>query len=83
MEQIKSKDRAMGSMIATYMGVDSGAADTVCPKEFAPGSYTRETSESKEGRYYLAANNTKVPIYGRKQLKALLMIGMDSHSKQR
>ena len=58
-------------MIATYMGVDSGAADTVCPKAFAPGSPTRETKESKEERYYLAANNSKIPIHGRKTVKGV------------
>ena len=61
----------MGNMIATYIGIYSGAADTVCPKEFAPSSYTREAAEAKEGRYYLAANNTKIPIYGRKTVTGI------------
>ena len=71
LNEIEGKRRAMGKMIATYMGVDSGAADTVCPKAFAPGSPTRETTESKQERYYLAANNTKIPIHGRKTVKGV------------
>ena len=58
-------------MTPVYIGVDSGAADTVCPKEFAPQCEVVETSASKNGKYYLAANDSRIAIYGRTHLKGL------------
>ena len=48
--------------------IDSGAAETVCPKDFYPTGTVRETADSKRGKYYLAANNTKIPVFGRKTI---------------
>ena len=51
--------------------IDSGAADTVCPKDFHPGGEVRETAESKRGKYYLAANNSRIPVHGRKTIQGV------------
>ena len=51
--------------------IDSGAADTVCPKDFHPGGEVRETAESKKGNYYLAANNSRIPVHGRKTIQGV------------
>ena len=45
-------------MIPVYIGVDSGAADHVPPKEFAPQCKTMDTTASRGGKYYLAANDS-------------------------
>ena len=51
--------------------IDSGSVDTVCPKNFHPEGLMRETPESKRGNYYLAANNSKIPVYGRKTIQGV------------
>ena len=53
------------------MNVDSGATDTVCPKEFSPAHETVETNESKAGNYYKAANDIKIGVYGRKYIEGM------------
>ena len=63
----KEGDKEM-DMIKLKIYIDSGAADTVCPKDFHPGGEVRETAESKRGKYYLAANNSKIPVHGRKTI---------------
>ena len=42
------------------MYIDSGATDTVCPKEFSPSHETKATQESKSGKFYKAANDSKL-----------------------
>ena len=42
------------------MYVDSGATDTVCPKDFSPAHEIKETKESRAGKYYKAANDSKI-----------------------
>ena len=53
------------------MYVDSGATDTVCPKEFSPTHETKETKESKSGKFYKAANDSKIGVYGRKTIEGM------------
>ena len=53
------------------MGMDSGAAATVCQKSFAPGIPIKETEASRKGKYYLAANDTKIGIHGRKRVEGM------------
>ena len=67
----------VGNMVKDWIYIDSGAVDTVCPKKFAENSALRETEESKNGHYYLAANCTQIPIYGRKTVKGMA----DDYSK--
>ena len=61
--------------------VDSGAVDTVGPPAIAPAMTMWETQASQEGKYYRAANNTKIPIYGMKELRGYTQdgerVGMD------
>ena len=53
------------------MYADSGATDTVCPKEFSPTHETKETNESKSGKFYKAANDSKIGVYGRKTIEGM------------
>ena len=53
------------------MYVDSGATDTVCPKKFSPVHETRETKESKAGKYYKAANDSRIGVHGRKVVEGV------------
>ena len=66
--------------------VDSGAVDTVGPPDIAPGSVMWETQASQAGKYYRAANNTNIPIYGMKELRGCTRdgekVGMDMQIAQ-
>ena len=53
------------------MCVDPGATDTVCPKEFSPAHETQETAASKAGKYYEAANDSKIGVYGRNVIEGM------------
>ena len=48
--------------------VDSGAIDTVAPKEVASAFRVRETEASRRGLGFVAANGTKIKNYGEKQM---------------
>jgi hypothetical protein len=49
--------------------IDSGAVDTVGPKEVGTGFPVQPTEASKKGMFYRAANNTKIAIHGKKALR--------------
>ena len=49
------------------MYADSGATDTVCPNDFSPMHEIKETKESKSGKFYKSANDSKIGVYDRKQ----------------
>ena len=51
------------------MTIDSGAVDTVGPPGMAPGIDLEETDASRNGRYYRAANGTKIAVHGMKRLR--------------
>ena len=53
------------------MYIDSGATDTVCPNEFSPAHQTKETKESRAGKYYRAANASKIGVLGRKTIAGM------------
>ena len=53
------------------MYVDSGATDTVCPNDFSPMHETKETKVSKSGKFYNAANDSKLGVYGRKTIEGM------------
>ena len=55
--------------------VDSGAVDTVGPPGTAQAFPLHTTQASREGRYYRAANNSKIAIHGMKELKGLTESG--------
>ena len=57
------------SMEKITMTIDSGAVDTVGPTSVAKGHPTRPTEASNRGMFYKAANDTKIPIHGAKDLK--------------
>ena len=48
---------------------DSGALDTVTPKDAAPGIMLKETMASKNGIGYVDANGTIIKNYGEKMIK--------------
>ena len=48
------------------MTIDSGAVDTVIPPDMVPQIPLRETQASKDNRHYVAANDSKMAIRGRK-----------------
>ena len=52
----------------TRVQVDSGAIDTVAPKEVAGAFKIRETEASRRGLGFVAANGTKIKNYGEKQV---------------
>ena len=45
------------------VNIDSGAVDTVGPKEVGRAFKLRETRASKEGKNYVAANGSKIQNY--------------------
>ena len=47
----------------------------MCPKDFYPTGTVRETADSKRGKYYLAANNTKIAVKGRKTVEGYTKCG--------
>ena len=49
--------------------IDSGAVDTVGPKDVGMGFPVQPTEASKKGMFYRAANNTKIAIHGKKALR--------------
>ena len=49
--------------------IDSGAVDTVGPKEVGVGFPVQPTEASTKGTFYRAANNTKIAIHGKKALR--------------
>ena len=49
--------------------IDSGAVDTVGPREVGTGFPVQPTEASKKGMFYRAANNTKIAIHGKKALR--------------
>ena len=49
--------------------IDSGAVDTVGPRGIAPKVPLEETDASRNGRYYTAANGTKIAIHGMKKVQ--------------
>ena len=51
--------------------VDSGAAETVGPRNIAKGIPIRPTKASREGRHYRAANGTQIKNYGQKRLEGV------------
>ena len=57
--------------------VDSGAVDTVAPKEVARRFPLISTEASAAGLCYRAANNTRIPIHGKKEVKGVTEQGMD------
>ena len=48
--------------------IDSGAIDTVGPKDIAGAFKMRETEMSKRGRGYVAANGSGIKNYGEKKI---------------
>eukprot|EP00969_Alexandrium_andersonii_P166016 7335539-Alexandrium_andersonii.AAC.1 len=50
---------------------DSGAVDAAAPPGIGEAFTLRGNQASKEGRYYRAANNTKIAILGMKQVQGL------------
>ena len=48
--------------------IDSGAVDTVGPKGIAEAFPLQETEASKQGRYYRAANDSKIASHGMKEV---------------
>ena len=70
-DEIKETETAkrVDGWIQIEMTIDSGAVDTVIPPQAIPNIPLRETTASKEKRYYLAANNSKIPIRGRKSIQ--------------
>ena len=48
--------------------VDSGAIDTVAPKEVAAAFNLMETEASRKGMGFVAANGTKIKNYGEKRV---------------
>ena len=58
--------------------IDSGALDTVIPKDIVPGTKVHETTASKNGIGYIAANATKINNYGDKLIKGRTDDGMDA-----
>lgn len=49
--------------------IDSGAVDTVGPRGIAPEIPLEETDASRYGRYYTAANGTRIAIHGMKKVQ--------------
>ena len=49
--------------------IDSGAVDTVGPKEVGSGFKLKETKSSKENRNFVAANGTTIKHHGEKVIK--------------
>ena len=66
--EMKSAD---GKWVKTKFFMDSGAKDTVCPQEYSPAHALRRTRESREGRYYRAANGTQIKVHGRKSISGM------------
>ena len=62
---------------------DSGAVDTVGPQSLGKGLPRMETEASRSGKFYRAANNTKIAIHGKKALRGYTregsQIGIDVH----
>ena len=56
------------------MQIDSGAVDTVGPKEIGQAFEIRETKAAKSGRNYVAANGTKINNYGEILIKGLIYL---------
>ena len=69
-QDIYAIEAPKAGMNPVYIGVDSGAAGTVCPKEFAPPYELMGTPASKSGKYYLAANGSNIAIHGRSMSRA-------------
>ena len=74
---IGSVDRSVNSVQPTAqepgwerirVQVDSGAIDTVTPKETAQGIPLKPTEASKSGKAYMAANGSRVANYGEKRV---------------
>ena len=70
-DEVKEKETAkkIDGWIQIEMTIDSGAVDTVIPPQAIPNIPLRETTASTEKRYYLASNNRKIPIRGRKSIQ--------------
>ena len=58
--------------------VDSGAFDSVAPKEMCPHIRTKDTEASRQGRAYRVANNTRIPICWEKRIPAKTEAGDDT-----
>ena len=56
--------------------IDSGAVDTVGPKEVGRAFKIRETRASKEGRNYVAANGSNIKTYGERLIKGTTAEGI-------
>ena len=56
--------------------IDSGAVDTVGPREVGRAFQIRETRASKEGRNYVAANGSKIKNYGERLVKGTTSEGI-------
>ena len=69
--KVEAAVEPVDGMIPAYIGIDSGASDTVCPKSFSPGHEIKETKASRDGKYYVAANDTKIQIYGQKKIEGV------------
>ena len=41
------------------------------PNEFSPMHEIKETKESKSGKFYKAANDSKIGVYGRKTIEGM------------
>ena len=50
-QEIDTIEAPKSGMLPVYIGVDSGAAYTVCPKEFVPPCEIVDTPASKSGKY--------------------------------
>ena len=51
--------------------MDSGAVDTVGPRQVAQAIPIKPTKASKEGRHYKAANGTEIKNYGQKRIEGV------------
>ena len=59
----------VGSMIQHWIGIDSGAVDTVGPKDIGLQFPIKPTKESELGLGYRAANGSPIKNYGERILK--------------
>ena len=51
--------------------VDSGAVGTVGPRTLGKGIPLLETEASQRGKFYRAANDTKIAIHEKKEVKGV------------
>jgi hypothetical protein len=66
--EILHMGRGEGDWEEVKITVDSGAVDTVGPRTLGKGIPLVETEASKQGKYYRAANDTKIAIHGKKNI---------------